>query len=628
MYKGYKVVALFISRISEFRMFSFLDSLYNSLQAKGYKLFVFHTCSDLYWGTPNELADTNVYKLLNNVIDAVVIFDEAFLDKSFVAKIISRSNELQIPVICVSNEYPGCVNYLFKYEKGFEMVVRHVIEEHNITDTHLIAGNRDNDFSQKRIDMYKQVLYDNNLPFDESMVSYGDYWWKPTEEAVEGLIESGRLPKAIICVNDSMAVTACSVLQRHGYSIPEDIIVTGFDGTRETTLCSPTITTCQYSDSAVTSQISEIISDIFNNKPHPMTLEAEFSLRKGGSCGCNMSEKYSATGTLLKHSEDLFNGYQENERRLYELSERIITSDTGDDFITVLNRLNLEDSCILLNKDWMGNYVNPITYNRSTPFDDEVYAVYRNIDGKTDTGYDTISPDDFIPNLDDVIKKDTPILFNVLSYLGVPIGYMCFYAPIEHGYYCRIVQHVFTLNRTFGNYKSIKYLEQVAKQMEEMSSHDFLTGLYNRHGFYHVLETMFPITAYDTNTVILVASVDSDGLKYINDNFGHDAGDYSIRTISDAIRSIPFTKKLCSRFGGDEWVVLAVLNSDETPEMLINAVNEYLDKVNSESDKPFTVSASIGYAVSSIDNFNFDELYKLADSKMYECKLSKPHSRR
>lgn len=100
------------------------------------------------------------------------------------------------------------------YEAGFEQAVRHIIEYHGITDTAMIAGIEGKEHSEQRIMAYKKVLAENNLPFTDDMLSYGDYWSGPAQKAVEEMIARGHVPKAIICANDMMAITVCAVLSR------------------------------------------------------------------------------------------------------------------------------------------------------------------------------------------------------------------------------------------------------------------------------------------------------------------------------------------------------------------------------------------------------------------------------
>ena len=71
--------------------------------------------------------------------------------------------------------YENTINVCFNYEDGFENVVRHVIEEHGCRKLHMMAGLKDNDFSERRIDVFKKVLSENNIPFSNSMISYGEF---------------------------------------------------------------------------------------------------------------------------------------------------------------------------------------------------------------------------------------------------------------------------------------------------------------------------------------------------------------------------------------------------------------------------------------------------------------------
>ena len=99
-------------------------------------------------------------------------------------------------------------------------MVRNMIEVHHLTKLHFMAGMKNNAFSDHRLEVFKQVLKENGLPFNDSMVSYGDFWSGPAEEATEKLVASGKLPEAIICANDKMAIAVCGVLNRHGIKIP------------------------------------------------------------------------------------------------------------------------------------------------------------------------------------------------------------------------------------------------------------------------------------------------------------------------------------------------------------------------------------------------------------------------
>lgn len=87
--------------------------------------------------------DKAVFALIDHTVtDALVIFDEAFQDKAVIDEIARNALDRGVPVISVGAAKEGCINFLFDYEKGFEQIVRHVIEYHGFTDTCFIAGKK------------------------------------------------------------------------------------------------------------------------------------------------------------------------------------------------------------------------------------------------------------------------------------------------------------------------------------------------------------------------------------------------------------------------------------------------------------------------------------------------------
>lgn len=169
----------------------------------------------------------------------------------------------------------------------------------------------------------------------------------------------------------------------------------------------------------------------------------------------------------------------------------------------------------------------------------------------------------------------------------------------------------------------MRYIKYVSKQMEKMSMLDYLTGLYNRSGFYSKLDTVLT-KARDSGKPIAVVSVDGDELKKVNDSYGHDYGDFIIITAANAIQRISFEDKVCGRFGVGEFAVCAVVDDIENAEEKIRSdIGSYIKSVNDSADKPFDVSVSVGVKICSCDDFDFDSAYRLADKKMYAEKIAK-----
>ena len=120
--------------------------------------------------------------------------------------------------------------------------------------------------------------------------------------------------------------------------------------------------------------------------------------------------------------------------------------------------------------------------------------------------------------------------------------------------------------------------------------------------------------------------MDVDGLKYINDNFGHEAGDYAIRAAANAIDSVSIENKDCGRFGGDELALFAIVDTD-LADQVKEEIKDKMAELNRHCGKSYVLSVSVGAAVAPVENFWFDDVMHIADKYMYEDKRLKPHNR-
>lgn len=627
MYNGFRIISLCISKAGDERNFQFIKNFNDAAVKSGYRLFIYQTCSDLYWKTISEEGDKSVFELMDlDITDAVVLFDEAFQDKTVLDRIAAAAESRGVPVISVGAVRQGCASFVFDYAKGFEQVVRHVIEHHGVKNTCFIAGRKDEECSDQRIAVYKKVLSENHIDFDPDRLYYGDYWWGPTQAAVQSIVESGNIPEAVICANDMMAITVCKELKKFGYSVPEDVLVTGFDGTVSALSNVPPITTCKCSFRSAAEDIVKVIGKLIGGEKCDGIFDVDFEMQIFRSCGCSCDAPPFNMGDRLKSAEDRFIRYQDDERSLNDIAQTMTASDSPDAFTEGIKKFNFYDTCIVLNNDCFDPNVNPAARSRKYSFDPVMQVLY-----------DTNSPlapfplplnrKDIIPNIDWQLQKGEPLIFAALSFLGIPMGYVCFSFAADIDNYCKILQYVTSLSTAIGNYRLVRSLKRTAENVENMSKYDFMTGLCNRKGFYNALSELTG-TAEDSD-IISVATIDIDGLKYINDKYGHEDGDYAIMAVSAAVKSIPVRQKICGRFGGDELVVCAVTDADEDAERIfLRNIQKYLDRVNDTSGKPFKVSASVGVCSVKAADFEFEAALKQSDEKMYIMKIGRPNRRR
>lgn len=180
--------------------------------------------------------------------------------------------------------------------------------------------------------------------------------------------------------------------------------------------------------------------------------------------------------------------------------------------------------------------------------------------------------------------------------------------------------------KTFGVLIDVTEDVVKRKQIENERDIDQLTGLLNRRGYDIKINKLFKTP--EKIGVSAVIMIDADGLKYINDNYGHNIGDIYLNKISEAINVFNPTSSLVARLGGDEYAVF--LYGYETEKeiidditKLINSRNNELVHLNDNVDVP--IQFSIGY--STIKNNDYSKALKEADEKMYIEKAARKKNR-
>ncbi len=160
------------------------------------------------------------------------------------------------------------------------------------------------------------------------------------------------------------------------------------------------------------------------------------------------------------------------------------------------------------------------------------------------------------------------------------------------------------------------------RQLMISATTDLMTGTYNRNVG---LEELGKILKRIKNKEIhSVAFIDIDGLKTINDSFGHNEGDYTIETIAKILLSSIRGTDLVCRYGGDEFLIILKNCTEIAAEKMISRMQKELAHVNRRGQKPYTLSFSYGIASFSSNSVSqVSDLLKRADQKMYRCKTLK-----
>jgi diguanylate cyclase (GGDEF)-like protein len=165
--------------------------------------------------------------------------------------------------------------------------------------------------------------------------------------------------------------------------------------------------------------------------------------------------------------------------------------------------------------------------------------------------------------------------------------------------------------------------ERVLEELRTLSISDELTGLYNRRGFYVLAEQQIKI-ARRAGRGMLLASADLDGLKGINDDFGHHEGDRALVDAAQILRESFRESDIIARMGGDEFVILMTEKHEISAQVLLGRVSRNLEAYNRKVTRPYPFSISVGIAsFDPKEPISLNELLVRADKSMYETKNSR-----
>ena len=171
---------------------------------------------------------------------------------------------------------------------------------------------------------------------------------------------------------------------------------------------------------------------------------------------------------------------------------------------------------------------------------------------------------------------------------------------------------------------------QLLSRIQALSVTDELTGLFNRRGFFQFAESRLDFLSRNPDMVASVLLMDMDGLKNINDTYGHSEGDIALSAFADVLRMTLRKEDIVGRLGGDEFIVLSSITSDKSSklgnneDLIIKRIQDSLDSYNSRNVHPYKLSTSIGSVVlAEATDECLNAAILSADSILYEEKAKK-----
>ncbi len=619
-----RVIGVCTTKIQDTPRSRAIDFLHKEATRHGYKLMVFNSSYDVTKNLTDEIGAGSIYDFINyEVIDALIIFLSGFFDERVYLSIVEKAVEKGIPVILEDRVHDQCYTIQNTIESALEELINHIIKDHGVTDTFFVAGIKGNEFSEKRIDVYKKVLKDNGLPFDDSMIDYGDFWEGPTHGVVARLLLREKLPRAIICANDAMAVAVMDLLQAQGVKIPADVIVTGFDGSPRGMFSAPKLTTCSTNMNTFAEKCMDILDGHFSGKTIPTITENPYTFKRSESCGCKDEDDIDIYG-LARQYHNLFTGMNGHEYIIYnELIYQLNAAGMANNaFFSSISKILDENSYLSISPSVLSFVTGQTDALIGT---DEHLLVVSSHHGSISGENVKYKTSDIVPNLEEWKNDDTLYVVSALQVGKTVLG-------LHQSRTDNIIRDSQKINRVLSLMNLLVHMafsdvrQRYLRKNKDISTRiDYLTELANREGITHWYKK-FIAAPENREKSIALSIYHMPKYSFIYENYGIEETKSAAMFVAEALRIANPTNAFIAHTQDDEFVVINYYeNADAIGKDITRATKVFygiIDDYNTKRIREYNLEVCAGCTVSSVKKrLRIETLIRQATDELYKNSL-------
>lgn len=549
----------------------------------------------------------------DGIIVALDTFDNVGMDVTLVEQIKKYA---KCPIVSVRQESKEFHDIIIDDRLAMADMIEHYITVHHFKRICFMTGRMEMEDAQKRLEGYKMTMEKYGLPIDDHMIFEGDYWRYKGDEAVEFFLNGDEMPQAIACSNDYMALAVCDALKKRGYRIPEDIAVSGFDDVDEARYADPRIASVRVPAEKMGREAVLRLLDLIDGKEMDKTIVVPVHGNYRGTCGCGRPERGKIISELHRMKEYMRHALMQNAYMNVDF----------ENSNTVLELLN---TAYVYSSNFDYDHIYIVLCEHYSEYDEG--GIGREKFSENVVLRAVMSSDSGLQEMDEHFKRR-----DLLPLKYKKPGDVIYYWPLHYKNHCmgyiamqtdkpRELREFFQAwllgLSSFLDKVSIYEENQVLLEFRRLSVVDDLTGLSNRRYMEKQLITFMAENRTHIPKFYLL-SIDMDGLKYINDTYGHAEGDMALCCFAEILSDIQNEQVSCARMGGDEFQIFAQIAEEERIIELIDDIQKRVEAVNESGLKPYPLSCSIGYASYQPEE-ELAQCIQRADENMYINKARK-----
>ena len=619
-----KKIAVLACGWAQYFLYDFLQGVEKIAKENNADVYIFN-CYDYveFSGYPNATG-FSIYRLINyEEYDGIIILSDLIKNPRVLEMERQRILKSGKPAVSINLKLKDISCMRIDNYTGFYELVTHLIKEHNARNLFYIDGNETSlDFTERR-KAFRMALQDNQIELNrENIFTVEHSSFNYGYNAASEIFSSDRkLPDAIVCANDLIALGVLKAAAERNIKIPEQLKIAGYDGNYFAKNVIPAISTVNDNAFKIgTESVKRVLAGL--------TEVQDFKIKSmpiyQGSCGCESKIITDQKLFSLKFLSEI--SQSENFAAQLNQIEEIFT-DAADVF-TLLTNLELffskshafegSDFCIFLKADWASVLINSEeNLPQNLSYGSQVQAI-TSIQNNVKYPREIIKTKDLIPSKMHSDECNT--------FLFIPI----FNHSYVHGYFvCKNSlsmisnYHGHQWTRTFGacieRFRKKNMYKQMSQQFLRLSTRDALSGMLNRVGMEKLAKPFYQQNKHNGLTTVLFF-VDINSMKTINDKFGHLHGDLAVKTIAQAVLQVVPRNWLCIRYGGDEFLVVGN-SKNYNGEDYCKMITQMVLKKSSTMHLPYNLSASVGtLSVPANSPLSLEEAIEKVDEIMYEQK--------
>lgn len=608
-------LAVFISHIYGDFQNELCQGIIEKAQEYGYTLDFYVSNDETVIGDYG-LGEKEIFQIPDiHAYEGILMSSGTYLVPEIRDELFQLLEEATCPILEINNSQSPFPNIGLDNISMIQDLVTHLHLGHNLSNLYYLGSSIHTHISKLRETAYIKGMEEHHLHYDQNEIYHCDYTSESVNQALDSLLsktDDTRRPEGIVCYNDDLAFIVMAELCKRGYSVPEDIAVTGCDNLSYGHQISPPLTTISFPAREQGIMAFDTLLALIDKQEvaFPIRVKAQPILK--GSCGC----PYHDQAPSILFTNKLNSKIQSLESQMLKsihMSGSLQNLDTIEEVVDYLecslkNYPEIADFYFFLYSDWHetdGNVLELLSTD--TIYRPNTISLQLGISqGKRLADYTFMNKqavDDFLSNLDSSLRLFVPLYFEKKSF-----GFLCFtYSSNQIYYPFTFTTWLQNLNITLKDLSDQQNMRLLKEYLQDLNYRDDLTGLYNRQGFqyysFRKLEGLSNIA-----TPVSLVNLEIPNFLILNSELGLEESNFILKTFAKAIQKSAGPDAVCARYRGATFQIITTITTEEDIRDFQRGIQTYLANYQVLYNKDYTIQVSCAHVL--LQGYCEDSLYQ------------------